>query len=97
MNGFVVVAVHCCFFIYCRCNQFYLLKRVVNVAQLFCFQRKKEQEMERKRKEREDKVSFDDTFKPHPPVLNKDRLMKKLLLDYFHSRNRKFKHYFKPQ
>ena len=52
--------------------------------------------MERKRKEKEEKVSFGDTFKPHPPILDKDRLMKKLLLDYFHSRNRKLKHYFKP-
>ena len=62
----------------------------------FCFQKKKEQEMERKRKEKEEKVSFGDTFKPHPPILDKDRLMKKLLLDYFHSRNGKLKHYFKP-
>ena len=52
--------------------------------------------MERKRKEKEEKVSFGDTFKPHPPILDKDRLMKKLLLDYFHSLNRKLKHYFKP-
>ena len=52
--------------------------------------------MERKRKEKEEKVSFRDTFKPHPSVLDKDRLMKKLLLDYFHLRNRKLKHYFKP-
>ena len=50
--------------------------------------------MERKRKEREEKVSFGETFKPHPP--DKDRLMKKLRLDYFHLRNRKLKHYFKP-
>ena len=47
--------------------------------------------MERKRKEKEEKVSFGDTFKPHPPVLDKDRLMKKLRLDYFHLRNRKLK------
>ena len=46
--------------------------------------------MERKRKEKEEKVSFGDTFKPHPPVLDKDRLMK-LRLDYFHLRNRKLK------
>ena len=52
--------------------------------------------MERKRKEKEEKVSFGDTFKPLSPVLDKDRLMKKLLLDYFHLRNRKLKHYFKP-
>ena len=52
--------------------------------------------MERKRKEKEEKVSFGETFKPHPPVLDKDRLMKKLRLDYFHLRNRKLKHYFKP-
>ena len=51
--------------------------------------------MERKRKEKEEKVSFGDTFKPHPPVLDQDRLMK-LRLDYFHLRNRKLKPYFKP-
>ena len=50
--------------------------------------------MDRKRKEKEEKVSFGDTFKPHPPILDKDRLMKKLLLDYFHSRNGKLKHSF---
>ena len=31
---------------------------MVNVSQLFCFQRKKEQEMETKKKKKEEKVSF---------------------------------------
>ena len=73
------------FFLYCRCNHFNLFKRVVNVSLPFCFQRKMEQEMERKRKEKRRLVSVT----RYPPVLDKDRLMKKLLLDYFHSRNRK--------
>ena len=57
---FVVAAI--VVFLYCGCNQFNLLKRVVNVSQLFCFQRKKEQEMETKKKEKEEKISFGDTL-----------------------------------